>query len=320
MIPRPVRTLCRVATAVVLLHCLGGCGKREQHAEEHAEEHAPTGPHGGAVVTLVREAVEQARIESDVAGPRPIAVTVELPGEVKLDAERRVELRPTYPGVVRVLHKRLGDPVSEGEVVAVIRSSESLSDYELTAPIGGQIVTRDAAVGQSVDPQSLLYTIADLSRVWVDFPIYRPQQTAIRTGQEVRISAEGSGRPPATAAISYVGPLLDERTRTTYGRAVLDNRAHRWQPGLLVTATVVTDRTTAAVAVPEEAVVRMGHGVAVFRALSDSTFEVQIVTVGRSDGVLTEIVSGLEPGARVVVRNAFLLQAELGKAEGGHED
>jgi cobalt-zinc-cadmium efflux system membrane fusion protein len=82
---------------------------------------------------------------------------------------------------------------------------------------------------------------------------------------------------------------------------------------------VVLERVTVPVAVPEEAIVRIGDGAAVFRADS-SRFEVQPVTIGRSDGLTTEIVSGLERGAPIVVRNAFLLKAELEKEEGGHED
>jgi len=108
-------------------------------------------------------------------------------------------------------------------------------------------------------------------------------------------------------------------TRSTYARVVLPNRDGRWQPGRLVTAVVVTDRVTVPVAVPEDAIVRMGTGAAVFRADS-SGFEVQPVTVGRSDGTTTEIVSGLERGAHIAAKNAFWLKAELEKEAGGHED
>jgi len=82
---------------------------------------------------------------------------------------------------------------------------------------------------------------------------------------------------------------------------------------------VVVERVTVPVAVPEDAIVRVGTGSAVFRA--DSTgFEVQLVSVGRSDGTTTEILSGLEPGARIVAKGAFWLKAELEKEAGGHED
>ena len=113
--------------------------------------------------------------------------------------------------------------------------------------------------------------------------------------------------------------MLDVDTRTTFGRVVLPNRGGQWQPGRLVTAAVVLERVTVPIAVPEDAIVRMGSGAAVFRADS-SGFEMQPVTLGRSDGATTEILSGLERGARVVTRNAFLVKAELEKEAGGHED
>ena len=89
--------------------------------------------------------------------------------------------------------------------------------------------------------------------------------------------------------------------------------------GRFASAIVVLERVRAPLTVPEDAIVRMGTGTAVFRADS-SGFELQPVTVGRSDGSTTEIVSGLERGARVVTKNAFLLKAELEKEAGGDED
>jgi cobalt-zinc-cadmium efflux system membrane fusion protein len=87
----------------------------------------------------------------------------------------------------------------------------------------------------------------------------------------------------------------------------------------LVTAVVVCERVSVPNAVPEDAIVRMGSGAAVFRAGPEG-FEVQPVTVGRSDGVTTEITTGVERGARIVTRSAFVLKAELEKEAGGHED
>jgi len=85
-----------------------------------------------------------------------------------------------------------------------------------------------------------------------------------------------------------------------------------------VTAAIVVDRVAAAVAVPEEAIVRMRTGPAVFRARG-TTFALQPVTPGRSDGTWTEIVEGLAAGDSIAVKNAFLLKAELGKSEASHD-
>jgi len=236
-----------------------------------------------------------------------------------MNAERSVDVRPTYAGRVKTMQAALGASVKTGQPLALIFSQESLSDYVVHAPISGTVVARPSSPGSVVDHESVLYTIADLSSVWLEFPIYEQHLGRIRRGQRIQVRAEGGPAISAAGTIQYVGPTLDVDTRTTYARAVLPNGDHRWQPGRLVTAVVAVERVTVPIAVPEDAIVRMGKGAAVFRA--DSTgFEIQPVVVGRSDGTTTEVVSGLEPGARIVARNAFLLKAELEKEAGGHED
>jgi len=297
---------------------LSGCTKRSTETEAR-EDGARTGPHGGVMVSLSPEAIRAAGIIADTAGARQIEVTIEQPGEIKINGEWSVDVRPTYPGRVVALQARLGDTVRRGDSLAVIYSNESLSDYPIEAPMSGTVVARPVNVGSTVDGDAVVYSVADLSSVWLDFPIYVQHLGHIRRGQVVRVRTESGPASSAQGVISYVGPLLDVDTRTSYARVVLPNQDRRWQPGRLVTAVVVIERVSVLVAVPEEAIVRVADGPAVFRA--DSTgFEVQSVTLGRSDGITTEIVTGLEPGARVVVRNAFLLKAELEKEAGGDED
>jgi cobalt-zinc-cadmium efflux system membrane fusion protein len=269
-------------------------------------------------VELVAEAVTAGRIETGVAGPRLIEVRIETPGEVRLNAESVVQVRPRYPGVAQRLARRLGDHVRPGDLLAVIHSNESLTDYEIHAPMSGTLVSRDVAEGQAVDHETVLFTIADLSTVWVDFALYQQIAGQVRRGQSVRVRTEAGNPLEATGTIGYVGPLLEQDTRVSYGRVVLPNPGGRWQPGLFVTAAIAVDRVRAAVVVPEEAIVRMSRGPAVFRA-DGTTFELQPVVPGRTDGEWTEIREGLEAGARVVVRNAFLLKAELGKSEAVHD-
>jgi cobalt-zinc-cadmium efflux system membrane fusion protein len=316
---RPLRDATLLTTALLVCAIAGsGCAKTAPAVTER-ETPRHTGPHGGVVVELSPEAVSGAGIAIGTAGPRQIEVTLEVPGEIKLNAERSVDVRPTYAGRVTALHAALGSIVAREQPVAEILSNESLSGYVVLAPMGGTIVARSTSLGAAVDQGSVLYTVADLSSVWLDFPIYVQQLGRIHRGQRVHVRTEGGPAISATSTIDYVGPLLDVDTRTTHARALLPNRDNRWQPGRLVTAVVVIERITVPVAVPEDAIVRVGTGAAVFRADSMG-FEVQPVTLGRSDGTTTEIVSGLERGARIVARNAFWLKAELEKEAGGYED
>ena len=90
-----------------------GCGR--QSAPPRADEEAKTGPHGGALVTLPAETVRSAGIVVDSVQSRPIEVTIELPGEIKLNTEHSVDVRPTYPGRVSALSAALGASVQSGE-------------------------------------------------------------------------------------------------------------------------------------------------------------------------------------------------------------
>lgn len=270
-------------------------------------------------VSLSPEAIERARLRVEPAGPRDIAVGVETPGEVRLNGETVVQVHPRYSGVVRRLAVRLGDTVAKGDLVAVIQSNESLADYEIMAPIGGTVVNREIVDGQSVDQGSVLCTIADISTVWVDFALYPQLAGKVRRGQEavVRAAAAEAGLE-ATGTVSYVGPLLEQDTRVSYGRVVLPNARGAWQPGLYVTVTAMVERFRADVAVPENAIVRTSRGPGVFRA-SGQEFELQPVALGRSDGRWTEITEGLRAGDPIVTANSYLLKSELGKSEATHD-
>jgi cobalt-zinc-cadmium efflux system membrane fusion protein len=164
----------------------------------------------------------------------------------------------------------------------------------------------------------VLYTVADLSSVWVDFAVYPQHVGHIRRGQEVRVSSSANGGLQTMGRVDYVGPLLEQDTRMSYARVVLSNPTGDWLPGLYVSVTVTVDRARVAAAVPEEAIVRTADGPAVFRA-EGGTFVLQPITTGRTDGMFTEVTQGVLPGDSIVVRNAFLVKAELGKSSAGHD-
>lgn len=269
-------------------------------------------------VELSAEAVAAGGIETATAGARRIEVRIETPGEIRLNADRVVQVRPRFAGVIQRLPRQLGDRVRAGQLLAVVHSNESLADYEIVAPLAGTIVARGAALGEAVSHESVLFTLADLSSVWADFALYPQLATRVRTGQQVTIRAEGASPQQIEGRVRYVGPLLEQDTRISYGRVVLANPDGRWAPGLFVTAAITVETVPAALAVPELAIVRTSRGPAVFRA-DGSTFELQPVETGRTDGEWTEILTGLAAGDRFVTRNAFLLKAELGKSEATHD-
>ena len=303
------RALVAAVALFVLALALSGCG----HAASDAQEEKA--PADSGVVRLAEGAAAQAGITNAIAGPATIDVTIDLPGQVTADSSKVQVVRPRFAGLVHVLRKRVGELVARGGTVALVQSNESLADYEVTAGAAGRVVARGVSAGESVTQDTPLYTIVDLTDVWVEFPIYPHQLGVIRPGQRVHVKPEsGDAALSADAVIDYVGPVMAQDTRVSNARVTLTNRSLRWEPGMYVTVTVVTDHASVAVAVPDAGVVRTDEGPAVF-VVDKGDYRMQRVATGRSDGKLTEIVSGLAPGTTVVGRNAFVLKAEMLKSE-----
>ncbi len=305
------RRLAVCALAFVLSAC---AARTEREAAVHEEE-----AHDEGVVTLTRAAVRNGGIEVGPAGPGEVVDIISAPGEVRLNGERTVDVRPRYPGVLRSVTKHLGQNVRAGEALAVVHGSESLTDYTVTAPLTGTIVARDVAAGQVVDAEDVLCRVTDLRTLWIEIAVYPQYLGRIAVGQSVHVVAHGNGGPEVRGRIDYLGPLLEQDTRTTFARVTLDNARGAWLPGMFVTADIDVERTHALVSVPEEALVRTPQGDAAFRATSDTTFALTHLRVGRRDGRTAEVLDGLQAGDRIVMRGAFVLKSELGKGEAEHD-
>ena len=269
-------------------------------------------------VELTPEAVAAAGIVSEPVGSSRIHVIAKAPGEVRLDADRVQYVRPRFAGILSRMLRRLGDRVAAGDTLAIVQSNESLRDYAVVAAMTGTVVARSGTVGAAVHSEDTIYTLADLTSVWVDIAIHPHDVGLVRPGQPVRFWATTRAELRAEARIDYVGPLLEQDTRVSYARVRLPNKDGLWQPGLYVISEVTIDDADVELAVPEAAIIRSQFGPAVFRS-SGSSFEIQPIETGRSDGVITEVLAGLAAGDLVVTENAFLLKAELGKSEAQHD-
>lgn len=202
--------------------------------------------------------------------------------------------------------------LSEAEVANLAKQPEKkLASYELTAPIGGEVVERSITEGEVVsdNPVKPPFIVADLDNVWVQLTVYPKDLAVIQPGQEVEITAQG-GLPRTTGTIAYVSPIVGKGTRTGTARVVLANPEGRWKPGLFVTGRVDTAQVPGEIVVPESALQTIEGKTVVF-VQTDEGFEPRPVEVGRSNGEHVQIVSGLQPGDTYVAANGFILKAEL---------
>ncbi len=198
-------------------------------------------------------------------------------------------------------------------------SDSSLTRYEIVVPLDGTIIEKHVVLGEVVKDDAEIFVIADLSSVWVDLSVYQKDLFSVRKGQAVVISA-GRGTARAKGRIAYIGPVIDEATRTSLARVVLANPERQWRPGMFITAKVLVDEQNIAIKVPKTALYTIEGKTCVF-VRAPNGFVAAEVRLGRMDREGAEVLEGLEAGQKYVAAGGFYLKAELAKeafADGGH--
>jgi cobalt-zinc-cadmium efflux system membrane fusion protein len=139
----------------------------------------------------------------------------------------------------------------------------------LVAPFAGQVVRRDIVVGELVGPAQPQFTIADLSRLWVQLDVRQEDAGQLALGQEMIFQADSTGQS-ATGRLAWISPEVDPKTRTVRARAEVANPDGRLRPATFGSASVVIRLTTKVLTVPDRAVQYDGKGHMVFVRCDDS--------------------------------------------------
>lgn len=195
--------------------------------------------------------------------------------------------------------------------------AETMARYEIRSPLDGVVLERDITVGEAMAAEAKIFTVADLSSIWVDFAVYAKDLSAVHEGQQAVVVSTDVG-VEATGRVSYVGPLVGQETRTATARIVLPNPAAQWRPGLFVTVRLVRETSTVPLAVAAEAIQTFRDWQVVFVRYGD-WFEARPLELGRSDGQWVEVLQGLQPGEQYAAANSFAVKAEIGKLGATHD-
>ncbi len=263
------------------------------------------------------EVAQLSGIEIELAGPATIREIIRVFGHIAPNEDRLKKVAPRFPGVVKEVRKKLGENVANNEVMAVVESNESLLKYEVRSAIAGTVIRKDVTAGEFVDEGQTIYTVADLSQVWVDLDIPRKHFGRLKLGQAV-VVYNGDDSIGAPGKIGYISPFGALDTQTMLARVELPNPDGRWRPGLFVVGEIIVDEATVPLAVRTE-------GLQVFRdwdvvfARADDLFEIAILELGRRDAEWAQVVSGLAHGQRYATENSFIIKADIGKSGATHD-
>ncbi|HHD11092.1 MAG TPA: efflux RND transporter periplasmic adaptor subunit [Deltaproteobacteria bacterium] len=190
-----------------------------------------------------------------------------------------------------------------------------LTRYELISPIDGVVLERHITKGEFVSTDMTVFKIADLSRVWILLAIYEKDIPYVREGQKAIVEV-GYGTKPVRCTLSYVAPVIDEKTRTVAARCVASNKKGLLRPGTFIRAKIDVESIDVGIVVPKTAVHTFRGKTVVFVRTSEGFVPREVVT-GRSDAERVEIVKGLEPGEEYASKGGFTIKAEFKKAEFG---
>lgn len=288
-----------------------------EHQSKTSNPHAEPDEHGADRIVISDVKLAAAGVVLTEAASAVLSDTLQLNGILRANQETVVQVTPRFPGIVRDIRKRIGDTVGKGDLLASVESNQSLTAYDLRAPISGTVIDRQISLGEYASEQKPAFVVADLTTIWVDLSVYRQDLKRVRIGDEVLIDIDDGGGD-IKATVSYISPVGASDTQTTLARVVLDNASGRLRPGLFVTARLVLTKRHVAVAVRVGAIQTLENKTVIFVREGDK-IEARPVEIGESDTHYAEVKAGLAVGERYAAEHSFVVKAEMGKGEHGHD-
>jgi RND family efflux transporter MFP subunit len=199
--------------------------------------------------------------------------------------------------------------LSEAQIDQVLKTGEPIKNITVYSPMTGYITDRKAFPQLKVMPDTDLYTIVDLSRVWIMADVFEYEAPNIRVGQAARVSIQALPGRDFNARIDFLQPQVDPMTRTLKVRLNMDN------PGVMLKPDMYADvefrvNIPSKLTVPADAVLNAGERKTVFVDRGNGYFEPRQVKTGEREGDRIQILSGLSGGERVVTSGNFLIDSE----------
>ncbi|MBN2415350.1 efflux RND transporter periplasmic adaptor subunit [bacterium] len=219
--------------------------------------------------------------------------------------------------LVRASAERLVQLGMTRKQIAAVETRGTPTDrVTIFSPLSGIVIHKNAFEGLYVRQGDPVYTLADLSVVWVSLDAYERDIPWLKEGDRVEFSAAALPGIPRTATITFISPVVDEKTRTASVRVVADNSEGLLKPGMFVSAEALAEVSSGGelLLVPAPAVLRTGDRAVVYvrtEREGEPVFSGREVVVGvRADSVYT-VLSGLHEGEQVVVRGNFVIDSAM---------
>jgi RND family efflux transporter MFP subunit len=233
-----------------------------------------------------------------------------LQNRQRLAASKEAQAITEADELVRASRRRLElRGLTPEQIEQIAASSETSVEIATYSPTSGIVTKRNVAEGEYVKEGDILYTVVDLSTVWVEAQIFESDIPLIRNGQAVRITspaASGSLR----GTVNFLQPSIDPQTRTMIARIQVPNPQMRLRPGMFVQVSLDLPLGNDIVAVPRSAVLDTGEEKVVYVAKENGVFEKRSIQVSGMSEDYYAATKGIQPGERVVTHGNFLIDSQ----------
>lgn len=275
-------------------------------------------PRGSVSLSAVQ--IKALGLQTVLADLRPISRLLHTHGELAPLSDKQADVSLRISGNVQNVFVNVGDKVQKGQKLALVQSrviGNPPPSVAVIAPMTGVIDARNIIKGQSVEPNSSLFHISDLTRMRVVAKVYEEDLGQLHLGQKAYVKLLAYPHELLTGVVSMIGPTLDQDTRTVEIWIVLNNKQGLLKPNLFAKADIVLSQNDAALTVPNAAVLEANGEKFVFLKEGNKFYRVE-VEIGATDDVYTEIKSGIVPGDEIVTvgaREVYTLWLTGGKLE-----
>jgi multidrug efflux pump subunit AcrA (membrane-fusion protein) len=200
--------------------------------------------------------------------------------------------------------------LSPEQIKSLEEQGEVQREMILRSQTTGTVINKNVFEGMKVTPGMKLFTIADLSRVWAIASVYEYELPFLKVGQETVMSLSYDPGTTYRGKVTFIYPYLSPKTRTVQVRMEFDNSDLKLKPDMYADVIITTQTEEDVLKVPSEAILRTGYRNIVITSLPDSKFLPKDVKLGPEGEDMTQIISGLEEGEKIVTSGQFLIDSE----------
>ncbi|HOC42379.1 MAG TPA: efflux RND transporter periplasmic adaptor subunit [Thermoanaerobaculales bacterium] len=220
------------------------------------------------------------------------------------------EVRKGGDDLVRAARRRLElFDVPDAFLAQLESTGTAQRSVTLEAPVSGFVTVKEVFEGQQVDPSMELFTVTDLSRVWVEADVYEYEAGVLRLGDRATVTLPYDATTRLEGRIAYINPTLNPDTRTLTVRFEFPNSGLTLKPGMFANVELEAE-SAEGIVIPDSALMDTGQRQVVFVARGNDAFEPREVEVGIRSGGKAQVLSGIAEGEQVVIRANFLLDSE----------